>query len=59
MRSFFGRAFTWLRDTVSGRRRLARYNHPDAHRRHGPDRDARLENYRASSNNIPFDGGGM
>jgi hypothetical protein len=55
MKSFFGRAFSRLRDTVSGRRRLARYNHPDAHRHSAPDRDTGIvEHYRPSSQQIPF-----
>lgn len=33
------RAFTALRDALSGRRRLAGYSHPDAHRA-GRNRDA-------------------
>ncbi|MDX6355009.1 MAG: hypothetical protein QOF98_1912 [Streptomyces sp.] len=56
MKSFFGRAFTWLRDTVSGRRRLARYNHPGAHRGSAPDRDAMLAKHHRPTDIFP---GGM
>jgi hypothetical protein len=55
MKSLLGRAFTWLRDTVSGRRRLARYNHPAAHRHSEPNRDAGIaEHYRPTNNQLPF-----
>ncbi|MBY8882555.1 hypothetical protein [Actinacidiphila acidipaludis] len=45
--SVFGRVVAFVRDSVSGRRRLARYADPEAHRR-GPNvRDSRVvEEYR-------------
>lgn len=53
MADFFRRALTRLRDTLSGRRRFARYTDPEAHRRGPAIRPSRtLENYR------PHDTGG-
>jgi hypothetical protein len=45
MRKLLGRAGTLIRDTVSGRRRLARYTHPDAHRAGGYNPDQAIANH--------------
>jgi hypothetical protein len=49
MRKLLGRAGTLIRDTVSGRRRLAKYTHPDAHRAggHNPD-ESIVRHYRGT-----------
>lgn len=54
MANILSRAVTYLRDGLSGRRRLARYNDPEAHRR-GPNiRDSKtVERYRAGGSNNP------
>jgi polypeptide deformylase len=54
MANILSRAVTYIRDGISGRRRLERYNDPEAHRR-GPNvRDSRtVEQYRVNGTNDP------
>jgi hypothetical protein len=60
MKTMLVRTARLLRDTVSGRRRLERYGHPEAHR-HQHNRDAGLaHHYIPTTPQVPVSGpGGM
>ncbi|WP_329135623.1 hypothetical protein OG552_22345 [Streptomyces sp. NBC_01476] len=60
MKKLLGRTITFARDTLSGRRRLAKYTHPDAHRggRFNPDA-AIVDHYRPSPPIPPIGGPGF
>ncbi|SEG64213.1 hypothetical protein SAMN05216223_107239 [Actinacidiphila yanglinensis] len=53
MKQWFGKAFRAVRETVSGRRRVARYSHPDAHRAGGRDMDAGITHHYRPGPRIP------
>ncbi|MFJ9818561.1 hypothetical protein ACIRU3_25540 [Streptomyces sp. NPDC101151] len=57
MNALLTQAATFIRDTVSGRRRLTKYGDPEAHRRPRHDRDAGLANHYIPSSNFPTVGG--
>ncbi|WP_405591193.1 hypothetical protein [Streptomyces sp. NBC_01190] len=60
MKHLLTRTVTLIRDTMSGRRRLARYQDPEAHRRaaHNPDL-AIVKHYIPGPGNPPRGGAGM
>ncbi|MEU6587845.1 hypothetical protein ABZ923_01170 [Streptomyces sp. NPDC046881] len=59
MKTLLSRASAIVRDTVSGRRRLRTYDHPEAHR-HRHNRDAGLaHDYIPTAPQIPIGGSGM
>ncbi|MEU3830247.1 hypothetical protein GT045_05190 [Streptomyces sp. SID486] len=59
MRNLLTRGAELVRAVVSGRRRLAKYDHPEAHRRAHPHRDAGLAyHYVPSAQQIPVSGSG-
>ncbi|MFF9765341.1 hypothetical protein ACIGXF_20600 [Streptomyces sp. NPDC053086] len=59
MRTLLTRGTNLVRDIVSGRRRLRKYDHPEAHRLGHHNRDARLAyHYIPTAQQIPVSGPG-
>lgn len=57
MKNLLTRTVTLIRDTLSGRRRLARYGDPEAHRRGAYNPDSAIVNHYIPSNGVPPMGG--
>ena len=56
MRKFLSKAVTAVRDTVSGRRRMAKYDFPEAHRQRPNVQDSSVVTHYRPTGNPPFGG---